>query len=75
MPPQISDALAMLTYLLERGLYGAMAAVLIVPELATFLVFLGFTLGVLLFAGRFAWDLVNEPDKPAFIESSPTAGA
>ena len=47
-------------YLLERGLYAAMAAVLIVPELGTFLVFLGFSLGVLLFAGRFAWSLLRE---------------
>ena len=64
----------MSNYLLERGLYGAMAAVLIVPELATFLVFLGFTLGVLLFAGRFAWALVYEPENGEFIESSPVAG-
>jgi hypothetical protein len=49
----------MSTYLLERGLYAAMAAVLIVPEPATFLVFLSFALGVLLFAGRFAWALVH----------------
>jgi hypothetical protein len=50
----------MSNYLLERGLYGAMAVVLIVPELGTFLVFLGFMLGVLLFAGRFAWTLLRE---------------
>ena len=36
----------MSNYLLERGLYAAMAAVLIVPELGTFFVFLGFSLGV-----------------------------
>jgi hypothetical protein len=64
----------MSTYLLERGLYAAMAAVLIVPEPATFLVFLSFALGVLLFAGRFAWALVHEPKTGALSEPSQVAG-
>jgi hypothetical protein len=70
--------LAMATYLIERSLYGAMAAVLIVPELATFFVFLGFALGVALFAGRFAWSLfADEADtqiEAALIESPQAAG-
>jgi hypothetical protein len=68
----------MATYLLERSLYGAMAAVLIVPELATFFVFVGFALGVALFAGRFAWALVHtdEDASPvsALIEPSQATG-
>ncbi len=55
----------MATYLIERSLYGAMAAVLIVPELATFFVFVGFALGVALFAGRFAWELIRAEENPA----------
>jgi len=55
----------MATYLIERSLYGAMAAVLIVPELATFFVFVGFALGVALFAGRFAWSLVADEENMA----------
>ena len=70
--------LAMATYLIERSLYGAMAAVLIVPELATFFVFLGFALGVALFAGRFAWSLFADEANPqieaALIESPQAAG-
>jgi hypothetical protein len=64
----------MANYLLERGLYAAMAAVLIVPELATFVVFLGFAFGVAFFAGRFAWDLLRESDKADPIEPAPAAG-
>jgi hypothetical protein len=55
----------MATYLIERSLYGAMAAVLIVPELATFFVFVGFALGVALFAGRFAWSLFADEGEAA----------
>jgi hypothetical protein len=55
----------MATYLIERSLYGAMAAVLIVPELATFFVFVGFALGVAFFAGRFAWALLTEEEDAA----------
>jgi hypothetical protein len=58
----------MATYLLERSLYGAMAAVLIVPELATFFVFVGFALSLTLFGSRFAWALVHT-------EVSPHAGS
>jgi hypothetical protein len=65
---------AMATYLLERSLYGAMAAVLIVPELATFLVFVGFALGLALLAGQFAWERLsaefNAPPAAALIEPS-----
>jgi hypothetical protein len=61
-------------YLLERGLYAAMAAVLIVPELATFFVFLGFALGLFVFAGQFAWSLLHESDQGALTES-PVTGA
>jgi hypothetical protein len=64
----------MWNYLLERGLYAAMAAVLIVPELATFLVFLGFSLGLLTFVGRFAWELLRDSDKGVLSEQSPSAG-
>ncbi len=60
----------MATYLIERSLYGAMAAVLVVPELATFFVFVGFALGVALFAGRFAWSLVADEENLA----APSAG-
>jgi hypothetical protein len=56
--------------LLERGLYVAMAAVLIVPEPATFLVFVGFSLGLLTFAARFAWALVRDSDTAALGEPS-----
>jgi hypothetical protein len=42
-----------------------MAAVLIVPELATFFVFVGFALGVALFAGRFAWSLFADEGEAA----------
>jgi hypothetical protein len=52
-------------YLLERGLYAAMAAVLVVPELATFVVFLGFALGLFVIAGQFAWSLLHESDQGA----------
>jgi hypothetical protein len=45
--------------LLERGLYAAIAAVLIVPELATFLVFLTFSIGLAAFLGRFGWNLAT----------------
>ncbi len=65
----------MWNYLLERGLYAAMAAVLIVPELATFLVFLGFSLGLLTFVGQFAWSLLRDADKNALIEPSQAAGS
>jgi hypothetical protein len=69
---------AVATYLLERSLYGAMAAVLIVPELATFFVFVGFALGLALFAGRFAWALFNEEEiatpPSALIEPSQATG-
>ena len=41
--------------LIERGLYAAMAAVLIVPEPATFLVFLGLLITLTAILGRFAW--------------------
>jgi PEP-CTERM motif len=47
----------MFEYLLERGLYAAMAAVLIVPEPATFLVLLGFLVIVAALCGRFGWNL------------------
>ena len=68
----------MATYLIERSLYGAMAAVLIVPELATFCVFVGFALGVALFAGNFAWSLFaddeNAVQQKALSESPQAAG-
>jgi hypothetical protein len=70
------DWLAMFEYVLERVLYGAMAAVLIVPELATFLVFLAFSLGLAAFCGRFGWNLaaslLREDRPPA--EASAIAG-
>jgi cytochrome bd-type quinol oxidase subunit 1 len=59
-------------YLLERGLYAAMAAVLVVPELATFVVFLGFALGLFVIAGQFAWSLLHESDQGALSEPTVT---
>jgi hypothetical protein len=56
---------AMATYLLERSLYGAMAAVLIVPELATFFVFVGFALGLAMIAGSSAWEFFTAKEQPA----------
>jgi hypothetical protein len=68
----------MATYLLERSLYGAMAAVLIVPELATFFVFVGFALGLALLVGSFAWELVHaeasDRAESALIEPSQASG-
>jgi hypothetical protein len=64
------DAAAMLNYLLERGLYAAMAAVLIVPEPATLLVFFGFTLGLLAYIGRFAWAVLRDSDAAGHDEPS-----
>ena len=66
------DLQPMLDNLLERGLYAAMAAVLIVPELATFMVVLGFALGVFVYAGRLVWSLLRDTDQHALAE--PTAG-
>jgi hypothetical protein len=60
----------MLDDLLERGLYAAMAAVLIVPELGTFLVFFGLALGILVFAGRLVWTLVRDTDDHSRLESA-----
>jgi hypothetical protein len=59
-------------YLLERGLYAAMAAVLVVPELATFVVFLGFALGLFVFASQFAWSLLHESEGDALSEPTVT---
>lgn len=42
-------------YLIERGLYAAMAAVLIVPEPATLLVFLGLVITLAALLGRAVW--------------------
>jgi hypothetical protein len=66
----LNGSLAMATYLIERSLYGAMAAVLIVPELATFFVFVGFAISVALFAGRFAWSLFADDEANAQIEAA-----
>jgi hypothetical protein len=63
----------MTNYLIERGLYAAMAAVLIVPEPATLLVFFGFTLGLLAYIGRFAWAVLcdfADHDEPSQAVSS-----
>ncbi len=60
-------------YLLERGLYAAMAAVLIVPELATFVVFLGFALGLFVITGQFAWSLLHESDQGGLSEPTVTS--
>jgi hypothetical protein len=60
----------MTNYLIERGLYAAMAAVLIVPEPATLLVFFGFTLGLLAYIGRFAWAVLRDSDSADHDEPS-----
>lgn len=62
-------------HLLERGLFAAMAAVLIVPELATFFVLLGCACGLVFFAGRFAWALLYDPDKHALPDQPTTLPA
>lgn len=59
----------MMNYLLERGLYAAMAAVLIVPEPATFLVFLGLFVSLTALLGQFAWAIIRDPDSGADNES------
>ena len=50
----------MFDQVIERGLYAAMAAVLIVPEPATFLVFFGFLVGLMTLLCRFAWALLAD---------------
>ena len=55
--------------LLERGLYAAMAAVLIVPEPATFLVFVGLFFSLATLLGRFAWAVLHDPEVAAERES------
>ena len=60
----------MTNYLIERGLYAAMAAVLIVPEPATLLVFFGFSLGLLAYIGRFAWAVLRDSDAADYDELS-----
>ena len=47
-------------YLIERSPYAAMAAVLIVPEPATLLVFVGLFLGLVLLGARFGWSLLSD---------------
>jgi hypothetical protein len=47
-------------YLLERSPYAAMAAVLIVPEPATFLVFVGLSIGLVALGARFGWSLLRD---------------
>jgi len=69
--PDSKDAAAMTNYLIERGLYAAMAAVLIVPEPATLLVFFGFSIGLLAYIGRFAWSLLRDSDAADLDETSP----
>ncbi len=49
-------------YLLERGLYATMAAVLIVPEPATFLIVLGFAASLVILSCRFAWALLADAE-------------
>jgi len=60
----------MANYLIERGLYAAMAAVLIVPEPATLLVFFGFSIGLLAYLGRFAWTLLHDSDAAELDETA-----
>jgi hypothetical protein len=60
-------------YLLERALYAAMAAVLIVPEPATFLVLLVFVIGLAGFLVQFAWALLRDSDASASDAVAPTA--
>jgi hypothetical protein len=54
----------MLNELIDRALPASMAAVLIVPELATFTLFVGFAAGFALFVGQFAWSLLSDPQPP-----------
>ncbi len=47
-------------YLIERSPYAAMAAVLIVPEPATLVVFTGLFIGLVVFGARFGWSLLRD---------------